>query len=89
MSDSEQTQGLSSGDEMGGLPDRGYCEFPECPERAIETWYCMNPSPPPMLLCASLCITHHGTAPEGQDEFARWVMGLRNLQREDYEQHVD
>ena len=40
MSDNEQTAGISSNDEMGGLPDHGGCEFPECPERAIEAWCC-------------------------------------------------
>ena len=42
MSDNEQTAGISSNDEMGGLPDHGGCEFPECPERAIEAWYCQE-----------------------------------------------
>lgn len=81
--------GLSSDAEMGGLPDHGYCEYPNCAERASETWYCMNASPPPALLCASLCMPHHGMVPEDQDAFARWIMGLRAQQQGDYDQHVD
>ena len=85
----ENPMELSSDDEMGCQEDHGGCEHPGCVDPAIETWYCMNPEPPPVLLRASLCLTHHEAAPEDQEQFAHWVMGIRQLDSEQWKQHVD
>lgn len=89
MSAGGPTGELSSEEEMGGGLDHGDCEFPGCPEPAVETWYALNPEAPPPLLRASLCLEHHLAAPEDTERFARWVLGLRAQQQDDYEQHVD
>ena len=74
---------------MGLDQDHGFCELPGCPERAVETLYCMNDQAPPPLLCVSLCGEHMDRCPEPVEEAQRWIHGLRALAEESWEQYVD
>ena len=76
-------------DEMGTGENHGPCEFPGCPEAAVETIYCLNDQAPPPLLCASLCGAHMGECPEATPEAQAWIHALRAVEREEWEQHVD
>ena len=78
-------------DEMGhqDMGEHGFCEFPGCDRRAIETWYCMNPEPPPLLVCAALCGECAERVPMEGEAAARFFRSVRLQAAQDLEQHID